>query len=64
MTVRGRTLPTHLSIYRSEIEGVKGFVMTIDGRSAFIDPERAAEVATYLAELDEQPVEVSASASD
>jgi hypothetical protein len=62
MTVRGRSLPTHWSIYRSEFEGVQGFVVSIDGRSAFITPEEAREAAAYLSSVEDTntaPVDVT-----
>lgn len=55
MTVRGRSLPTSISAYRGELEGVKGFVVTIEGRSAWLPFEEAAEFGAFLQTREPRP---------
>jgi hypothetical protein len=55
MTVRGRSLPTSISGYRAEFDGVKGFVVTIEGRSAFLSHDAAEEFGAFLQTREPRP---------
>lgn len=61
LAVRGRTLPANFGAYPATIEGVEGYVLSINGMAAFFPHAECDTIGRYLLfdrESDTEPVEI------
>jgi hypothetical protein len=48
LAIQTRSLPSRFSAYPASVEGIEGYVVSIDGKVAFIDNAQADQVGRYF----------------
>lgn len=64
LAVMGRTLPAHFGAYPATVEGVDGYVLSINGTAAFYPHRECDQIGRYLLfdrDTDTAPVNVQTS---